>query len=799
MKKALFLLVILIPVISLITCGNEFLRSDFDPGNGSKNPTGNLPVSGTVEEDIPPGVAPIYIDTNEQLDALNWIGTVQDYPLDGYYILRGNGVVAYKNVNGVDIEERIFHARYMIGHPARPFSGVFTGWYKDEAKKTVVVLDQPLSAGLFPSIKGVLNKTKVSWLKIETAQDNAIGGVDLNGNLGIIAHQAENTLFEHVTVGGRIHVPEPASTGDPLPHLYVGGFVGQANTGTVFKNCYAGAGIVLEGGGANDFYAGGFAGRLAGQVHQDSAAGIPVVSGTAVSFSPISIHVKTTGTGYVYAGGIAGVLEGNSVISDASSNADVLAEGYGTSYAGGFAGSVRSGGITYNTSTGMLTVTANAAFGSGSGGLGESYAGGIAGMSTQTLDGNTLEGSLTVISKYYSTAGYAGGLVGKLVGPGAAVLSCSVATNSTRIIACSYENATAPQPGEAYAGGLVGFSDRGQIQWSSLKSQGARIYAGWSDMSGPSTNQVASEAYAGGLVGYTTGPVDKSYALAYRATSGAGSSIEARVTEPNIDATNIFYPPKPGSAYAGGIAGRADRGSGIYPTITESYAIATIKSVVSNSSLASMSGAIAGGIVGQTDSAISSAFAVADIYVGATDAAGRAQGGGIAGIYTNTTDIIEQTYAAGHINVFITNQDSTALAYAGGLLGQTANSSILGINNCVALQRYVASNAVQENHHQIIGNEVTTGATNFWYENMSKQATGPAGFPSSAPSGSQGYSITAIQAGVGANPPLAWYTSIVYWDVSNVWMSHSSTATYPFPVLKRLDHPPTLPSWAQIN
>jgi hypothetical protein len=569
--------------------------------------------------------------------------------------------------------------------------------------------------------------------------------------------------------------------------------VGLADTGTEFRDCYAGAEIMLDGDGVNKFHAGGFAGILTGMV-RSSVTGIPYVSGAAVSFGSVPITVKTQGSGNVYGGGIAGIMMGGA-ITDVSSNAVILVEcNSGASYAGGFAGYVQAGGITNNRSTGSLSITAHSAFT----GTGEAYAGGIAGLSTQTLQSNTLEGSLTVVSKYYSNAGYAGGLAGKLSGSGVSILDCSI-TNAQQITAHSHDN-PASSPGKAYAGGLVGYSDLAAIKKSAFKSSNAMILAGWTPVQ-QAVNQAAKEAYAGGLVGYTTGPVDQSYALAFQATSGYGGSIEARVTEPNDDST-VIPGPRPGSAYAGGLVGHAfNLTSGVIPTITESYAVATVKSVAAASATVLMSGAIAGGLVGQTDSNIASAFAVAEIDVRAEHNAGRAQGGGIAGIYTDTTTTIEEVYAAGNINVFVSNLPSTPRAYAGGLLGQTPNISILGVNRSVALQRYVASNADAANHHQIAGTEVLPPSgtiMNHRYENLRPQGTGTAGFAPLPLTDSTGNGdITAVQAGVGAANPIAWYTSQL-WDVGLAW-GYQQPPVYPFPILKRLDTPPSLPSWAQIN
>jgi hypothetical protein len=236
-KKVVLLLLIIIPILALSTCGNGLL----DPGSTKEtDPVGTTPsvVPGTVVEDVPKGIAPIYIDTDEQLYQLTNMGADTNYPRNGYYILRGNGVVEQEKLsNGTTVERRIFHAKTKIGISGQPFQGTITGWYKDETTKTTIILESNMANGLMYQILGgsASAKAKIIWLLIETASPiNA----PTNGKLGIIALEANNAIFDNVTVNGSIAVT-PGT--DPVVQL--GGFVGLAGAGVEFKNIIAGGGI----------------------------------------------------------------------------------------------------------------------------------------------------------------------------------------------------------------------------------------------------------------------------------------------------------------------------------------------------------------------------------------------------------------------------------------------------------------------------------------------------------------------------------------------------------------------------
>jgi hypothetical protein len=752
-------LCILFAVAFFYSCGNtllDFMAEGNSPGGGSGN---NPSVPRTTEEDVPEGVTPIYIDSQKQFDVLVTMGLPGvTYPLDGYYILRGNEVSNRTFVAGGTI---------MLGS----FTGTLTGWYKDEAQKTIIKLQGP--TGFFTQLGIGANDTAVSWLRFETEKGVSSPYSGLN-YIGIVAAEADNTLFSHVTVAGTINVPMT----NPAADIYAGGFVGVAGPATDFDNCNAEASVSVTlsaNTASKDVYVGGIAGEMAGSV-ENGTIGVTQVSNNNTYLTQIRVTSGiTSGAGTVYAGGVAGSLSGTVEKTVVLANVNAAGD-TGVAYGGGFAGisnGTIKGNIKKTNKDFNLAVTA--ALGGST--VGNAYAGGLAGLSYSTLEKNNLTGTISITAKHFNGESYAGGFAGKLVGGEIKTSSIAGAAAATTIQSYS-ENASST--GKAYAGGLAGLSDSA-ISDSSFS--GGTVRAGFvpavsSSSSSPPATGV--ESYAGGIVGWTDGTITKAYVYAEPYDQAASDTSTA--TAAGVDArTNNATA---GKAAAGGIAGRST-------DISESYAVATVKARAKNADTSAASGASAGGISGISEGAITDTFALARIDARPLEAlfpaTSKAQAGGIAG-YMGTSASVATSYAAGQVAAFSGDPDT---ASAGGIAGYLAATSPSPntITGCAALQLYVASNGVTANHHRMIGYSSTTPSMDklYAYELMKKsnlEGTWVIATPSATDE--NGAQITSALA-----KTISYYNSNLGWD-ANKWKAGTA-----FPVLSNLTAP-TVPLWAQL-
>jgi hypothetical protein len=753
-KKFLMRLLIFVAAISFGACGNPLMDftgdTDSPGGDGPFDPD-------TTGAHVKPSITPIYIDTQDEFNRFCKIGESgnDDYPLDGYYILRGNGVA-----------DRTFHTNTAIsfGSP-NSFTGTLTGWYMDEDRKTTVKVD--IAQSLFTGQS--LQAEEVSWLKFEATQS----AYNTQETFGIVAQETTgSTKFYEVTVIGTVNVSLSGNTGD----VYVGGIAGKAGPGTTFMDCLASATIKGENS-ANTCYVGGIAGLMEGTV-ENSVVSVrtPPSSPTAQpSYSPITVSSTVTGSSAVYAGGVAGKLTGK-IWKNTAVRATVTATGAtGAAYGGGFAGLVEGGNINgndnSNISNGTLTVTAT----SGVTSSGEAFAGGLAGASNQSLVANHLSGTLNVTSRYFDGASYSGGLVGKLTGGN--IENSSINAQAT-IQSNSQDTPDPTTGGKAYAGGLAGYTDTNcEIKKSSFTNTYGRVGASVpNDSVFPALILAAKEAYAGGIAGYAIGNISEAYAIAdiydNDISTSAAAGVDARTSMDD------------GTAAAGGIAGKNEG------TISDSYAVVTVKARTAKASNAG-EGASVGGISGISKGSLTDTFARARVDARPVETSpltdSRAYAGGIVGFLDNDS-AVKTSYAAGLVMAYA----DPANACTGGIVGSInyTTSSVTAIEKCVALQRYVAGNSSASHHNRVAGDPSNgpsiSGA--YAYELM-KSSVGGVPFEVSSPSADDenGDTITAASA-----KAIATYTGgSLNWD-SNKWSAGS-----PYPILSGLSAPP-YKDWAEI-
>jgi hypothetical protein len=724
------------------SCGNSLL--DF-MGNNTPEGAGNLPIPETTAENVPKGVTPIYIDTQEEFNKFCFIGMWGvDYPLDGYYILRGNGV-----------SDRTFHASSRInpsGNP--PFTGTLTGWYMDEAQKTKIKI--PMLPGFFAQ---PMVAEEVSWLKFETEGAAIVPDADI---IGIVAREAESTRFDNVTVAGTINI---MSSSDDL---YVGGIVGKAGASTEFVECTMEATInVTLSTSDKSSYVGGIAGEMQGTVTKNKVSVTTFLNNTS-NTTPVNISSQIqSGTGEVYVGGVAGKLTGTIQQTVVIANVTAIGKA-GNAYGGGFAGLVDGGAIKKNTSTGPLTVSAE------SGGDLYSYscAGGLAGESRNALSDNHLSGTVSVTSRYYSGSSYSGGLVGKLAVSTTAKIENSSINGFATILSASQASPATP-PGTAYAGGLAGYSE-GPITKSSFTSF-ANVSAGFvlgytsTPPYSQTTNAVATNAYAGGIAGFASGAISDTYAsvTSYESdtSTAALAGIDARISESN------------GIAAAGGIAGKNAGG------ISQSYAAVTVKARAMDATDPG-AGASVGGISGISTTLITNSFALAKVDArpkDSTSTAGKAQAGGIVGYLGGSNGaMVTNSYAAGWVMAF----GGSSVVQSGGIAGYVDSTATTSISSSVALQQYVAGNGT--NRHRVVGTHSGGSYLDkvYAYTSMKSEISGQ---PYTVTPGANTVEGGDINASDAQN--ISYYAGLGW---SSAWIQAT-----PYPALVGLP-PPSVLDWATL-
>ena len=238
-----------------------------------------------------------------------------------------------------------------------------------------------------------------------------------------------------------------------------------------------------------------------------------------VGVEDVSITHTRTGSGHVYAGGLAGNMSGSS-LTDAQ--------------------------VTSAYTTGAVTVT-----GTMSAPSTHVFAGGLIG----SVEGGTVSSSYSWADVTATASGTANGthaFAGGLIGVVGARLSNATATRVDASYAAGDVSATAPSgTGKAAnAGGLVGeLYTSGTIKVS--YARGSVTASGGDGATG---------AYEGGLVGYQRGNIDYSYATG--AVSHADASTGGLVGHKNAGTTTASY-------YNSETDGRSDRGEGTAKTTAQ--------------------------------------------------------------------------------------------------------------------------------------------------------------------------------------------------------------------------------------
>ncbi|MBR1976747.1 hypothetical protein IKA15_00535, partial [bacterium] len=357
----------------------------------------------------------------------------------------------------------------------------------------------------------------------------------------------------------------------------------------------------IQGTGSLESTTGGIAGTITGNISNACSEGVI--------------------TGYLYTGGIAGLANSNSSISNTYSTGSVDSE----LDAGGIVGKLTNGTITDSYSSGHITSVRRYAGGvagimtgdirnvCSSGNITGSHAGGIVGE----IEGNIANAHSTGI---ISSASYAGGIAGKITGD----ITNSYSTNGV----------TSQTGG---AGGIAAWA-KGNItnaySLGNIKGKGSATGGIAGEITGNISNTYSKGSVegeytqAGGIAGKITGNISNAYSegaiTAYTNAGGIAGYIEGDIT--NAYSTgNISSSVLDNGGWSGGIAGVAK---------------GNITNVYSTGNIYTNAGSYAGGIVAKiTEGTISNAFSTGFI--------GGYYSGGIAGLTENA--VIKNVYATGNL------------------------------------------------------------------------------------------------------------------------------------------------------
>ena len=304
---------------------------------------------------------------------------------------------------------------------------------------------------------------------------------------------------------------------------------------------------------------------------------------------------------------------------------------------------VCAGGLVgYNTGT-IIDCTVNYNYISGSAFFASqygnvSYAGGITGCNTGTIENSYVAGGQYVKAWGNSSESEAraGGITG-LNGNGGVIINCCATGN---VIVSAYD---------AYAGGLVGFNNKGQISYSYSTCNIE------SNLHEQSSGQWNANIDAGGIAGANYGSTGLiKYCYATGDVTASASSAERGC-----------------SVKVGGLVGDNYEGA----VITDCYATGNVIGVSELSS----AGVYAGGLVGYNHDDILNCYATGDVSATALSGSASVYAGGLLGYLSasNSNGRVKYSYATGNVSAISNSTSSTSTACAGGLI---AYESITFVN-----------------------------------------------------------------------------------------------------------------------
>ncbi|MCP5284880.1 MAG: filamentous hemagglutinin N-terminal domain-containing protein [Burkholderiaceae bacterium] len=499
-----------------------------------------------------------------------------------------------------------------------------------------------------------------------TASGDVLGGSNSTG--GLVGYYNSSGALSNATHSG---VMVTATSG------WVGGLVGYADAPTI-SNVTALAEVRTTGTGTVNI--GGLAGRTAGAVSDASASGDVITEGA---------------TGSVNAGGLIGQKDGTGALTDVSATGTVTVASSSGNAVGGLVGYVSGGDVVRGLATGDVTggryvgglvgyyspSTGSISDSDASGDVsGFGDAGGLVGFANGTggIADSTAGGSVSSSDAgSYSVGGAVGyfGMSGSLANVTAAG-NVSGGGNTGGVVGYHYSTAVlddvsttaATVSGASWVGGIVGNSRAASI--SGLAATANVTHTG-------------NGGGAGGLVGYSNGGIDNSTASGSVVGSSSNGDIGGLAGQVVGTVTD--------SAASGAVTGGNGDVGGLAGYVNGAVSNSTASGAVNGGN------GYLGGLVGQHhNGALTQLTATGNVTGGASSTAGgligysnnagdavnlRAEGdvtagsnaGGLFGLWQNGTRIVD-SQALGQV---------ASGGYAGGLVGQ-ANSNDVGIVNSSA-------------------------------------------------------------------------------------------------------------------
>jgi hypothetical protein len=461
---------------------------------------------------------------------LEKIGIDEAYPLNGTYDL----------VQDIDLAGGSWTP--LGPDSANPFTGFLNG--NGKTIKGLVLQageeEELVSIGLF----GYLSLARVTNLTLELANDLATP-IELSGtgeqDIGALAGYTKDSYISDITVraGNGKGLSITKSGGDS----YIGGVLGKGDSNNQIQNITANLSIEANTGGYNT-YGGGIIGSIMGDMRDCTIAGT----------------VEISSTGWIYAGGVVGQVQGQWLIANCTGTGirvygETTGTGYNSVFVGGIAG---SGSVTNSAVAGSSGIQAKA---SDSGAQGYLYGGGISGSGTVTSSSVTGTAEIHAESSGLQTT-YAGGIVGdgsaasSYTLQGVKVLAKANSTDSIgewdyivvaaggiagegRNISNCFShsavrletglNTTGSTYGRTGAGGLVGdLASNGQVENAYAAGEVAIINSNSENM-----------VFAGGLAG--VGPYSTySFSFSLKNSAALNPSVRVESANSNLDSVHIY-------------------------------------------------------------------------------------------------------------------------------------------------------------------------------------------------------------------------------------------------------------------
>ena len=427
--------------------------------------------------------------------------------------------------------------------------GGIAGYLDDTAyiQNSLAALNVTLTTSRFLSVGGAVGESISSGTltDIEASAVVVMNKINdgFNNGCGGIAGSLANTSLTRCVFSGKINIPDSFQ---PLSYSYIGGLVGAYQTRGTADLCEVSGDIIVRSKGSGYVFLGGVAGIIEGQSNDNRVE----IKNTVYTNGEISFDISGT-PGFTRIGGFVGCLLHYGVVENCHSRAksvtcQITDTGTRAILIGGFAGQIQQANISDCSSSSPVIVPATHR---STGGV---LAGGFSGyLGSSSGTASSLErcyatGSVTVHSRNGVATAAEGTRVGGLVG--VSIIINGNETNTIKqcyatgdVTVVNYADTDADALGYS-AGGLVGLAHGTDIIESYATGT---VNAG----KGSGTTPVI----AGGLVGFLGWSANSGVSDSGAWSDAQMSSITDSYALGNVTADNSTSAAAP--LYAGGLVG----------------------------------------------------------------------------------------------------------------------------------------------------------------------------------------------------------------------------------------------------